>query len=224
MAMAEPSKKTVEEIIGDWSEKTRGQQQHPKETARKMLDKYGTPDEVTPQRLIWHNNGPWKRTEVHREGQKHDFPLPHIDHLYQYIDYQVPPEKHDELAQYDGSTHAHRTEGELVATCHKEEANFLALNLAHDIVTGEKTVEEAREDYAKINAKLMAGGSPKYATDFQFPLPEGDQRDPDVTIVTEGIKHNARTLGLLGIILVGISYYVTRRKRGQESSSDTELA
>ena len=218
MATSRPSKQTVEEIVADWPEKTPGQQQHPKETAEKMLDKYGPPDEATPQRLIWHNNGPWKRTVVHREGPKHDFPIPHTDHLDQYIDYRVPPEKHDELAQYDGSTHAHRTEGELVATCHKEEANILALNLAHDIVTDERTVEEAREEYAKINAKMMAGGSPDYATRFQFPLPEGDQRDPDVTIVTEEIKHNAGRLGLVGLVLVGILYYVMRRDGTVEAS------
>lgn len=217
MALAKPSKRTVEELIADWPEKTTGQQQHPKETAEKMLDRYGPPDEATPQRLIWHNNGPWKRTEVHRDGPKHDFPIPHIDHLYQYIDYQVPPEKHDELAQYDGSTHAHRTEGELVAACHKEEANILALNLAHDIITDKTTVEQAREDYAKINAKLMAGGTPEATQRFQFPLPEGDQRDPDVTIATEKITQNSRLLGLVGIVLVGILYYALRRKRSRQA-------
>lgn len=214
MALSKPSEKTVEERIADWPEKTPGQQ-HPRETARKMLDRYGPPDEATPQRLVWHDNGPWKRTEVYRDGPKHDFPVPHVDHLYQYIDYQVPPEKHDDLARYDGSVHAHRTEGELVAGCHKEEANVLALNLAHDVITDEKTTAEAREDYAKINAKMMAGRSPTYAQNFQFPLPEGDQRDPDVTIVTEKIRHNARNLSLVGIVLIGILYYAMRRKRRQ---------
>jgi hypothetical protein len=33
--------------------------------------------------------------------------------------------------------------------CHDEEANFLALNLMHDIVTDSKTVQEARKYYAK---------------------------------------------------------------------------
>src|SRR3546814_9675529 len=35
------------------------------------------------------------------------------------------------------------------ARCHDEEANFLALNLMHDIVTGAKTVAEARAYYGK---------------------------------------------------------------------------
>jgi hypothetical protein len=48
------------------------------------------------------------------------------------------------LAEFDGSVIAERTAGEVSARCHDEHANFLALNLMHDIVTGAKNVEEAR--------------------------------------------------------------------------------
>lgn len=213
MALSHPSKATVEEVIDDWPEKTR-------ETAETLRDEYGEPHEATPNRLIWHDNAPWKRTVLHRDGPTHQFPIPHADYLEQYIDYQVPNEMFDDLAQYDGSVHADRTRGELGASCHTEGANFLSLNLAHDVVTGEKTVDEAREDYAAIMAKGKAGGSPEYMQGLQFPLPEGDQRDPDVTILTEEIEHNARKVGLAalaGLVLGGVSYYVASRRRDRES-------
>ncbi len=38
--------------------------------------------------------------------------------------------------------------GEASARCHDEQANSLALNLMHDIVTGARTVAEARAYYA----------------------------------------------------------------------------
>ena len=65
------------------------------------------------------------------------------------IDYRGPPEQFSALAAFDGSVIAERTAGEVSARCHDEQANFLALNLMHDIVTGAKGVEEARAYYAK---------------------------------------------------------------------------
>jgi hypothetical protein len=53
------------------------------------------------------------------------------------------------LAEFDGSVIVERTAGEVSARCHDEEANNLALNLMHDIVTGEKNAFEARDYYAK---------------------------------------------------------------------------
>jgi hypothetical protein len=70
--------------------------------------------------------------------------------------------------------------------------NFLAINLAHDIVTGEKSVDEARQDYAITAMKAMMGGSPDYTEEFQFELPSGDQRDPDETIVTDAMREEVK--------------------------------
>jgi hypothetical protein len=220
MATLDASTETAEQVIADWPAKKPGQQQHPRETAEQMLERYGEPDEVTPRRLVWHDNGPWTRTEVHRSGPNHRFPIPHVDHLYQFIDYQVPPEKLDDLARYDGSIIVRRTEGQLGITCHKEAANVLALNLAHDVVTGELTPEQAREEYARVNAKMMAGGSPEATRSFRFPLPKGDQREPDVTILTDEIKRNRGVVGLAGIALVGLLYALTRHRRTSTGRGD----
>lgn len=184
MGTTNPSKETVEEIIGDWPE-------HSQEAAKDTVGKYGEPDEAAAERLVWHSNGPWKYTIVHKDGPEHQFPVPHPDFLEQYIEYQAPPEKFDEIAQYGGSALTRRTEGELGATCHKEEANFLSVNLSHDIITGEKTPEEVREAYTMIMAESMVGGSPEYMQDLQFNLPEGDQRDLDEETMTEEIKEEA---------------------------------
>lgn len=40
------------------------------------------------------------RTIVYRDEVPHNFPKPHTDLLEQFIDYQVPPDKTDELARY----------------------------------------------------------------------------------------------------------------------------
>jgi hypothetical protein len=140
--------------------------------ARKALDmtvqKYGQPDEVTSERVVWNDNGPWKRTIITKEEAQHAFPAPHKDVLEQVIDYRVPPEKFDELAMYDGSVIAERTKGELSARCDMEEANFLALNLAHDVVTGAKSVDQAREYYARAIMDLKMGKKDPYVQKLQF--------------------------------------------------------
>jgi hypothetical protein len=41
--------------------------------------------------------------------------------------------------------------------CDKEDMNFLALNLAHEIITGEKTVEEARAFQAEAVISYKRG-------------------------------------------------------------------
>jgi hypothetical protein len=127
-------------------------------------------------RLIWHHTGPWKRTEVINEEIPHNFPQPHMDMLLQSIDYPVPPDKFDELAAYDGSVIAERTKGELAARCDMEEANFLALNLAHDIVTGIRSVAQARQFYAEV---MQEKRPTEYLQGLRFQVPRTAQSDPD---------------------------------------------
>ncbi len=64
---------------------------------------------------------------------------------------------YDDLAMYDGSVVLERTSGEISARCDKEGANFLALNLAHDIVTGKRSVQDARKMYGEQAIAMMAG-------------------------------------------------------------------
>lgn len=160
------------QMVAEWPETARM-------AANAMMDKYGQPDEATPSQLVWHDNGPWKRTIVYREEIDHHFPMPHKDVLEQFIDYDVPPEMFDELAMYDGSVIVERTKGEISARCDKEVANFLALNLAHAIVHGEHTVEEARDVYARQIMAMKNDQAAPLTDGFNFELPGRDITNPD---------------------------------------------
>lgn len=179
--------KTVEQILEDWPNE-------PAEIAQGMIEKYGVPDEAAPSELLWYDTGPWKRSELYRDGVPHNFPKAHEDYLKQVIDFRVPPEKFDELGRFDGSVYVDRTNGELAAKCDKEAMNFLALNLAYDLITGETTVEDARKDYGVTALKDMMGGSPAYTQDLQFDLPGGKERDPDESIVTESMRKQVKEM------------------------------
>ena len=147
-----------------------------------MEQKYGAPDGVTDFRLTWQNKGPWREIILDKQEVPHHFPKPHTDVLLQVIDYRVPPDKFDELAEYDGSIIVERTKGTMGARCDKEEMNFLALNLAHDIITGNKSVKEARDAYAETVKQVMKGEKPEYTMKLAF-QPQRQAGDTDVAVL-----------------------------------------
>jgi hypothetical protein len=162
----------AEQVIANWKPM-------PKEVAGKIIAKYGQPAEVSANRLIWYDNGPWKFTELVNEEIPHDFPVPHKDMLYQAIAYKIDPDEADKLLQYDGSVILERTKGTIAARCDKEEANFLAINLAHEVATGKRNVDDARRFYAESVAMAMKGKPNDYMTGFKFSPSKSDQGDHD---------------------------------------------
>ncbi len=155
----------VENIIAQWPDR-------PRLGAQSMIAKYGSPQESTSEELIWLGQGPYKKIIVTRDEHHHDFPKPHMDFLEHTVDYQVPPERAMALSQYDGSCTFDRTRGELKARCDLEGHNILTLNLAHDIVTGKMTAEEARTAFNEIVTEDILGKYPAYTSELQF-TPEG---------------------------------------------------
>ncbi|MCW9129874.1 hypothetical protein OF830_02620 [Bacillus paramycoides] len=164
----------LDQILNGWS----GDQ---KKTVYALINKYGLPSEACPSRIIWYNNGPWKRTVVHLDTVPHNFPTPHLDYLGQTIDFKAPVQFLDELAKFDGSLYLDRTAGEATAKCDLESANFMALNLMYDIVTGKRTAEDARRFAVEIEKLLrLHGQSSPYFERFLFPQ-QSNTADPDVS-------------------------------------------
>ncbi|EHK57306.1 hypothetical protein [Allomesorhizobium alhagi] len=176
------------QLIAGWPEESR-------EAAQLVIDKYGEPDEATDTQLTWHKPGPWKRIVASRAFYEHNFPAPHIDSVESVIDYRVPPEKFDELAEFDGSIIAERTAGEVSARCHDEQANFLALNLMHDIVTGAKSVQQARDYYAKEFADFRRKKPTPYMEKLRFTPAADDSTDPDVRVLSDEDLEQAKREG-----------------------------
>jgi hypothetical protein len=162
-------------VIEDWPMTT-------KQAAMTTIAKYGQPQGVTEQMLTWYNNGPWKRTIVNRDTVLHKFPAPHPDLLEMVINYKVPSDKFDELAMYDGSVIVERTKGEMSARCDKEQLNFLAINLAHDVIMGNRTIEDARMFYGQQAMLFKQGGTSEYLSGLRFTPAAGGTEDPDMPL------------------------------------------
>lgn len=122
--------------------------------------------------------------------------MPHTDAMQQFVDYNVPADKFDDLAMYDGSVVCNRTNGEISARCDKEGANFLALNLAHDIISGKKNVNEARHFYSTTVKKMINGGEPAYMQKLLFTpsIRNTEDKDKQSTIITAADIEKAKKM------------------------------
>jgi hypothetical protein len=175
---------TVERIVEGWPKMAQ-------KSAREIIGKYGAPNEAIDSRLIWYENGPWKRTICYRDEIPHHFPNPHSDTLECVIDYQVPLEKVTEVLKFDGSITVERTSGEISSRCDMEAANFLALNMVHEIVTGNMTAEQARDFLTETAAAYAVSRSAPHAERLMFDVPTGQTSEKDHTTIAGAVVRQA---------------------------------
>jgi hypothetical protein len=147
--------------------------------AVELVMEYGRPQDATRHTISWYDNEPWTRTTLYRVGVKHNFPLPHEDVLEQTVNYRVPLGKVRDLIAYDGSLVVDRTRGELSAHCDSERQNRIMLNLADDIVTGQRSVDGALAYHAQIIRALQDRVPETYPFRLKFKiLPRSQTADP----------------------------------------------
>ncbi|MDD5656230.1 MAG: hypothetical protein PHF00_03140, partial [Elusimicrobia bacterium] len=80
------------------------------------------------------------------------------------------------LARFSTSVVADRTRNELSSISDSEKKNFLALNLADEIVSGWKDPETARRTYDRLLDLDRAGKSSPYLEGLRFqPQPESEE-------------------------------------------------
>lgn len=136
--------------------------------AKEMIEKYGNPTETTSESLIWRNFAPFKAIIVHKAVYSHRFPLLHQNSLEHVVDYKAPMDKIDDVWRYNGSIVLNRTKGEMSSFADNEAMNILALNLAHNVLTGRMGSEAARVTYGKETLNYMNGNKTAYTQVLNF--------------------------------------------------------
>jgi len=162
---------TPESVIRKWPELSRN-------IARKMTERYGPPSHFSRSALVWEENGTWKRSVVFRDAWPHYARLRDKDYLEQTIPYQVPDGKVAALKRFDRRIAIDRTSGELSARSESEKLNYLTLNLADEIITGKRSVEDARDFYRNAEELSKAGKSSQYLDGIIFPIEHEFQSPP----------------------------------------------
>lgn len=134
--------------------------------AAAMIAKYGKPVYVTEGVLVWVNNGPWRKTVVYRPeflGKRSR------DFIEQTIAYRVPFGKVRAVKRFDPRIKVNALRGLLSIRTASESTNFLALNLADEVIEGRRGVQEARDFQRKTEELSRAGKSSSYMDRLIFP-------------------------------------------------------
>lgn len=128
--------------FADWDEM-------PRSLALLMIERHGEPEQMTSKSLVWREKTPWKRIIVHNDPPN----LP----LEQVVSYFVPDHKLEAVRSLGNGIGVDVWNNELSAQNEMESMNFLALNLADDIVRDNRTTQEAAT-FLQTTAQLAASG------------------------------------------------------------------
>jgi hypothetical protein len=123
-----------------------------------MVERYGPPNRVEEDRLVWEDRGPWRRIAVWAEPGSLDDGAAGRS-IESSIAYPVPADKRKALASFSGALRVSAGGDELSARSASEERNVLMLNLADGIVKGRLSVEDARAGYLRALQLDAAGKS-----------------------------------------------------------------
>jgi hypothetical protein len=151
----------IDELIKTWPANS-------KTAAKSLVEKYGMPDGMTVRSLSWNDRDPWSRVEVLREGITDNFPTTHQNFIENTVRYGVPRDKAGELIKFDSALIVDQKAGTVAVRSNSEKSNILALNLADEIVTGKRTVDEARTFMRDTLRADMAGKSSPYTDHLLF--------------------------------------------------------
>ncbi len=136
----------------------------PRREAERLIELYGPPDEVAPALATWRERGPFKRIAVHG-----DSPDTYLEHA---VAYRAPPEAFEALSRFGHGVRFDPRNGELSARSNLDSLNYLALNLADEVVKGVRSPENADDFYVRTARFAVFGKSADYMARLRFePLP-----------------------------------------------------
>jgi hypothetical protein len=139
-----------------------------------MIEEYGVPTRIETRRVVWEQKGPWKQISVWDElGWNQS--LAAYNNLEETISYLVPEDKRKALEDFSKGIIVSANGSELSSQSFSEKRNFLALNLADEIIRNVRNPEDAKSFYALTIKLADAGRTSPYMKGLRFlppPLPE----------------------------------------------------
>jgi hypothetical protein len=133
-----------------------------RDLAGALIDEYGAPDEVQPERMTWIERTPWKRVIVYRVDSDHP------KALSRSVSYAVPLTKWRALEAFGHGAVYDGVNDELAARTDSQETGFLVLNLANEVIRGRLSPDDASALYDKTLTLLYSGKSSPYTSALLF--------------------------------------------------------
>jgi hypothetical protein len=147
-------------VTDNWTQPSRA-------AARELIEKYGVPSRTSPGELVWDEVGRWQRLAV-----RDRFPGETGNHIVTgSIRYHIPAGKRRELESFSDALKISPDGRSISATAASEQLDFLALNLAHEIVQGVRNAEQARKFHDRAVELAAAGKTPLHMRGLLFARP-----------------------------------------------------
>lgn len=146
--------RTPRTIVRNWPER-------PRLAALALIEKYGAPQIASTDALSWVGNAPWDDTTVRRGADLGGS-------IQQSVHYPVSLPKLAEINKIGGRIEYDSSSQQLSSTADAEGLNFLALNLADEVLSGKRTSAQASELYRRTRELTAAGKSSPYTSALLF--------------------------------------------------------
>ena len=153
----EVTKPQIDKVTAQWSPEN-------KKMLSDLINKYGEPQEANEREVTWFNNGQWNKTILTTESGSAI--------LRQTANMTVPPESLGDLSTYSKNISVDQAQDQVTVANRKEELNFLALNLAKEVIEGRMSPFEARRQYSTLSSSLNRS---QFLEGLSFGLPGSKQ-------------------------------------------------
>lgn len=154
------SRVQVEAVIDSWSNPSAL-------AARRLMEEYGTPDEIDSDKLVWRDNGPWRRTTVWNVTPPY-VKGDGLELMEQTVYYPTSEAQASAIGAFSDRVFTDKSRDELSVRTDREELSCLSLNLADDIAQGRLTPAAARWNYDKLLELESSGKSSPYMAGLLF--------------------------------------------------------
>ena len=131
-----------------------------KKYSEELISKYGEPDDVTSNMLLWNDKiSKFTKTYVRDESIEHCCPKPHRDYVYSTMIIDVPEDKMQPIAEASESIIVDQLKNEVTARCADIYANAITLGFVQKLVKGEIDDKKSKEEYEK---HILQGIKPEW--------------------------------------------------------------
>lgn len=151
--------RTDEDRYMGWSTRSR-------EAAAALEQRFGPPSERSDTMLTWSGEAPFRRTVVHRVEENDTSVAGGFIEIV--LDYPVPDSLAHRLDELNAGLTVGAENAELSVRCDRREFCILALNAAHDVIRGGRSVEQARADYLRAIELVQQGENVPEAQELRF--------------------------------------------------------
>lgn len=124
------------------------------------FETFGAPVAATNEFVVWHNAGPWEKVMVTNQAYDNTVLVGGPkEFMTTWLTMDVPAAKACDLMRFNPSIMVNQTAHQVGVMSSSQEMAFATFNLAHEIIQGSRTVEDAQRQLVTVSRTIQQGGA-----------------------------------------------------------------